>query len=64
MLGRLPVFSCSVHSHLQVIDAINALSEGKPSSTATAAAGAVITDCGQVRQGEPQLTWTRCEDSR
>lgn len=36
---------------LQVIDAINALAVGQPDNTATAAAGAVITDCAQIRKG-------------
>jgi hypothetical protein len=35
----------------QVIDAINALAVGKPDNTATAEAGAVITDCAQIRKG-------------
>jgi hypothetical protein len=35
-----------------VIDAINALSRGKKDNTATAEAGAVIADCGQLRRGE------------
>jgi hypothetical protein len=36
---------------LQVIDAINALAVGQPDNTATAEAGAVITDCGQIHKG-------------
>ncbi|WIA28684.1 hypothetical protein OEZ86_011220 [Tetradesmus obliquus] len=35
----------------EVIDAINALAVGQPDNTATAAAGAVITDCAQIRKG-------------
>ena len=45
-------------SGLDVIDAINALSKGKPDNTATQADGAQIVDSGQLRKGSivPDLT--------
>jgi alkyl hydroperoxide reductase subunit AhpF len=45
------MLSCCCCCYLQVIDAVNALAVGQPDNTATAEAGAVITDCVQVRKG-------------
>lgn len=48
--GHYTIFGEAVDGHA-VIDAINALARGKKDRTATAADGAVISDCGQVRKG-------------
>lgn len=55
--GHYTIFGQAV-SGFDVIDAINALAVGKPDNTATAADGAVIKDCGQLRKGtiKPDLT--------
>jgi len=55
--GKYVVFGQAV-SGFDVIDAINALSKGKPDNTADASAGAVIMDVGQIRKGTlvPDLT--------
>ena len=48
--GKYTIFG-QVVSGFDVVDAVNALSKGKPERTATAADGAVISDCGQIRRG-------------
>jgi peptidyl-prolyl isomerase D len=48
--GDYTIFG-QVVTGFEVVDAINALSIGKPENTATAEDGAVIADCGQIRKG-------------
>ncbi|PRW45561.1 Peptidyl-prolyl cis-trans isomerase D [Chlorella sorokiniana] len=48
--GHYTIFG-QVVSGFDVVDAINALSKGKPDNTATAADGAQIVDSGQLRKG-------------
>jgi len=55
--GHHSIFG-QVVSGFEAVDAVNALSVGKPDNTATAEAGARIADCGQLRKGTltPDLT--------
>ena len=48
--GHYTIFG-QVVTGFDVVDAVNDLSIGKPENTATADAGAVIADCGQIRKG-------------
>ena len=48
--GDYTIFG-QVVTGFDVVDAVNALSIGKPENTATAEDGAVIVDCGQIRKG-------------
>jgi len=48
--GDYTIFG-QVVTGFEVVDAVNALSIGKPENTATAADGAVIVDCGQIKKG-------------
>lgn len=48
--GDYTIFG-QVVTGFEVVDAVNALSIGKPENTATAEDGAVIVDCGQIRKG-------------
>lgn len=54
--GQYTIFG-QVVSGFEVVDEINALARGKEENTATAEAGAIIADCGELRKGtlEPQL---------
>lgn len=54
--GSYTIFGQVVEG-FDVVDAVNALSIGKPENTATAEDGAVIVDSGQIRKGtiEPNL---------
>lgn len=47
----MPPAAGQVVSGFDVVDAINALSKGKPDNTAGADAGARIVDSGQLRKG-------------
>lgn len=49
--GHYTVFG-QVVGGLDVVDAVNALSRGKPDNTATDADGAVIVDAGELRRGD------------
>jgi peptidyl-prolyl isomerase D len=48
--GAYTIFG-QVVAGLDVVDAVNALAKGQPDNTATAAAGARIADCGELRRG-------------
>jgi peptidyl-prolyl isomerase D len=48
--GAYTIFG-QVVAGLDVVDAVNALARGQPDNTATAAAGARIAECGELRRG-------------